>query len=298
MNKVARAPYIKISLLLVIFAVISSTSVWTNHDARKRLEATQRSLDAVTAQISQLRAELDRLNQQAESAHQELATLYAANDHEGGATQEVEIKSWLARLKRIKLLFAQRDDQRIPELQFLGDREWLLIGKTAKLDTDEHIREALAKARNDARWIFARRMNDALSKYKKAFNNELPPATLALAPYFSVPVDESLLRRYELVASGKVQSGRAGAIPAIREKTPIDPDYDNRVQIHANGGMSSGSPLDWVEGFSERSAEAYRSYAKENSGASPPNVSSLLPYFSPPLDPATREKVIRLDQKR
>lgn len=258
----------------------------------------RKSLRAATTQVDQLRAECDRLNQQAESARQELVTLNPPDGGNENSTQESDIKSWLARLKQLKQLFSQRDDQRIPELQFLNDRDWLLIGRTEKLDTEEHIREALAKARNDARRIFARQMLKALSSYKKAFQGELPPATLALAPYFSVPVDGALLQRYEMIASGKVQSGQAGAVPAIREKTPIDPDYDNRVKINANGGMSSGSPLDWIAGFNERRTEAYRSYARENSSASPQNLSALLPYFSPPLDPTTREKVLRLDRKQ
>lgn len=298
MKTVGRRFQVSTALVLALFGLTISASVWCEKHYRRRADAVRHGLSTLTAQAEEMRRERDRLNAQADSAQRELAALAATvGESRGDSAVDSELQPWLGRLKQLKQLFAHRPDQRIPELQFLNEGDWLWIAKIQKLDTEEQVREALAKARNDARWIFARRMVDALSQYKKAFNNELPPTTLALAPYFTPPIDPRILQRYEMVASGKVQSGRGGAIVAIREKTPIDPEYDNRVRVNANGGMSSGSPLDWVPGYSERRLEAYHKYANDNSGASPQDMASLLPYFSPPLDGATREKVLRVERR-
>jgi hypothetical protein len=252
-------------------------------------------------QITCWRHERDETTTELELAQRQLADLQAnasAIAAVSGTTRELEIKSWLARLKQLKQAFVEYPQKSIPELQLLSDRDWLRLARTARFDSDEHARKTLAAVRAEAKREFTRRMAAALSKFTKAANGQLPATTLELAPHFDPPAELSMLQRYEMTQTGKAGEGKSGVSQAIREKGPMDADYDERMSVQANGGWGTDiAPRAWMDDFKERHIRANKDYAQANYGAMARGLESLAPYFNPPLDTVTLEKLLKAERE-
>lgn len=82
--------------------------------------------------------------------------------------------------------------------------------------------------------------------------------------------------------------------PALQEKAPVDPDYDSRWATFANGGGTRiNAPGAWLPSWNQRSDQARTAYRAANQGANPASIEDMVPYFSPPLDPALATRLIR-----
>jgi len=212
------------------------------------------------------------------------------------------MKSWIRRMKQLRRLFDELPAQRIPEMEFLNDEDWLRVAHAARLDSEHATRRALAAIRDAASEKFRPRITAAL----RTFAVSSSPATVAtidsLAPHFDPPLDPAILARYELSKSAQAPS--RSRVEWIAElKAPVDSDYDSRVTLRAadngNSGVSTHpAPAAWIPNFTDRIQQAYLDYVAANHGAQPKNQTGVLPFFKPPLDPATIEKLLRADRDR
>jgi len=81
------------------------------------------------------------------------------------------------------------------------------------------VRKSLSTLRTLAKTKFGRLLRPALLKYTEANHGDLPTDLLQLKPFFTEPVDDALLQRYEMVATGN--TGDPGFDPfkrLVREK--------------------------------------------------------------------------------
>ncbi len=227
-----------------------------------------------SSEILRLRAKAAQLQKDS----QELVRLKAAGAKEND-TPTSEMKSWLERVSRLKEKLGQMPDQKIPELQFLTDVDWLdAVRKIKQLETDADFSQALSALRVAAKDEFAHTLKNALGNYGQANNGQFPADWSQLQSYFASPMDDSLLQRYELTQTGTV----------IEKATPLDDQDDVYFQITANGvGITSG---DVAEKTLQPALEAF---AAANNGLKPSNPSQLLPYVSTPAQQAMLQKVIQ-----
>jgi hypothetical protein len=292
--------------IFVVVAVSIAAVAGTIYEARvatrqrEQLHALQKRSTQWAQQMATLRRERDDTLEELKIAERQLAELSPAtkaSQSSAERTREIEVKAWLARVKQLKRLFAENPARQIPEMQLLTDDDWLRAAKQAELDSDATVRQGLAAVRTAAKAKFVRMMAQALGKFTKAANDQLPLTTTELAPYFDPPIDGTMLQRYAMVRTGSAAT--AGGYQAIQEKTPIDEDYDNGYQVGANGSYGSmPPPLAWIENIQTLEQQAFKAYAKANNGASPSKTSQLIPYFDPPLPPATVEKLIKAESER
>jgi hypothetical protein len=291
---------------LVVVAVSIAAVAGTIYEARvatrqrEQLQALQNRSAQWEQQTAALRRERDDTLKELKIAERQLAELSPTtgiSQSSAERARETEIKAWLARVKQLKRLFAENPARQIPEMQLLTDDDWLRVAKQAELDSDMTMRKALATVRDAAKAKLVRMMAQALGKFTKVANNQLPLTTTELAPYFDPPIDSTMLQRYAMVRTGSAAT--ADGYRAIQEKTPIDEDYDNGYQVGANGSYGSmPPPFAWIENFQTLEQHAYKAYADANKGASPAKISQLIPYFDPPLAPATAEKLIKAESER
>src|SRR4051812_1741221 len=87
---------------------------------------------------------------------------------------------------------------------------------------------------------------------------------MALAPYFSAPVDLAILERYKLMRTGQLDPTKTSTTsPIILEREPVDEDHVARHGINvgrmADGsgwGASRGSfgfgPSGWIDTYQDR----------------------------------------------
>jgi hypothetical protein len=247
------------------------------------------------AQLDQEMAEAGRrynaLTHDLQLAEKQLDELQSLG-RRGGDGSNSEIASWLGRLKRLQRAFDQRSDQRIPEMRLLTDADWALLSQSVSLDSDEDMRRALAAVRTAAKTKFAGILSHALYGYEQAMNGQLPPSMTALTPYLSDPTSVDLLQRYQMITP--IESSAHGTGKAIIETAAVDTDYDTRVQIQANSGWwVTTAPMAWIPDFQERQQQARLAYVRDNPEVPMPALANLLPYFNPPLDPATTAKVLQ-----
>jgi len=269
-----------------------------------QVEALCKRAAQLAAELATLRRERDVDAKDLAEAERQFAALppLRAGDPTISPERRTEMKAWLARMKRLRQLFDERPDQRIPEMQFLTDQDWLRVAKNNELDSDDGRRKALAAARDAAISHFTSQLSAALRKFAKTAGVDTPATIFALGPFFDNPVDAALFERYELRKAAP--SGLRGNIEwSAQNKSPIDLDYDSQFSVRVSDSGNSGmgtmyAPLAWIPDFRERLARASKDFAAAGKIPSSGGLADVLPFFNPPLDPATVEKILKAERDR
>lgn len=139
-------------------------------------------------------------------------------------------------MKQLKQWLEQNPNEKIPELQFLTDQEWLRCAASfSSLETDDDFRRAFSYLRQTAKNDFAWNVGRALDNYVAANNGQLPNDILQLKPYLSsINVDDITLERYQLLQTGSLSNFPQDE-PLVAEKAPADSEYDMLFEIGAFG---------------------------------------------------------------
>ena len=234
--------------------------------ARRELDAMASQLAVIQQQNEQLRQETRELpglrgavpRLRAESrklAHLEDAI--STTRSEPGV--EPIVQGWMSRVGDLKQLLEQMPDQRIPELRFLTEQDWLSAARK-QLDTDADYRKAMAALRDAGQEKFALLACKALQSYLKGRDpgldvNHSPrpdnfselllvhfPTDLSqLKPYFASPIDDAILQRWEILTGDKLNElGILGPAAAITQRALLDEVYDARWSISLKGIAMTG----------------------------------------------------------
>lgn len=241
------------------------------NDATNRLalladELQRRKTD--TSELLKLRGEVTRLRE-------------SANNSDPTASR---MKDWAAQVALLKRKLEQMPNRKIPELQFVTDRDWADATWGADLSTDDGVREALSKLRETAINIFLNEMmKSAFKKYLAAHDNIVPGDLFQLKPYFDQPVTDDMLARYKLLQTGKVDN----SADLVTLTAYADDQYDSNHGMSINGAW--GGRFNRVQQEVESAAN---SFSSANQGQMPTDPSQLQPYLDGPLDPVTIQKYL------
>ena len=268
----------------------------------EQLAVLRRRVAQLSVESSALRRECDIVARDLADAERQLAALPPppTAGSEASPERRAEMSAWLARVKQLRHLFDEHPDQRIPEMQFLTDQDWLRVAKRIDLDADDGVRKALAAVRDAAATHFTPQLSSALRKFRESSPGDTPLSIAALAPFFDAPPDSAMLQRYELLKV--TESYDPAPRWRVQTKAPIDADYDSRSYVDAYvdgrgyGGGSLGAPWAWVPNLREQTETAYKAYAAANKGTSAAGLADVLPYFNPPLSPALAEKLLKAER--
>ena len=264
---------------------------------RALLASLRVQADQFAREVAQARTEAETARQELASARQELAAWRTraaefADSPDAAATKG----SWLARTRRLQQLFAQRPEQRIPELSLLTDRDWLSAAMTADLSSAEGQRKALGAARSIAKGKFVAELGAALRRYVLANQDMLPADILQLVPVFESPPDLAMLQRYQLQRTGQASAVKSSD-EAIVERGLVDEQFDSRYHVDARGNHGATSVADTADpALALAARKAYQAFLKAHPEGEPKDgdASTLLPYFDPPLDPAQQKKFLEM----
>ncbi len=270
------------------------------------LVALRQRAAQLAAESASLRRERDATAQDLAAAEQQLAAVSKPrpDDPTFPPERRNEMKAWLSRVKNLHQLFDARPDQRIPEMQFLTDQDWLRVAKNARFDTEDDARRALAAMRDAAISHFTPQLSAALRKLIKSPGIDGLLNIYVLAPLLERPGDAPLLERYELV-KGLPDGLRLGGEVTwtVQTKAPVDAGYDSRVYVSASdsgsfGFSSAGAPAAWIPNFGERLTRATKDYTAARNGSTPVGLADILPFFNPPLDPAVAQNLLKTERER
>lgn len=272
-----------------------------------RLDRTRVQLAAARTQNASLQRELSlaRRNQHTAerdlgAAETQLAQLAPAAPSPGapsGLSADPLVASWLGRTRQLRALLERNPSHAIPELQHLTAEDWLRVAREAAFDTDEQRRQALAGLRHAAKLRLVPLLSPAAQQFTLAHLAGVPSTPADLAPYFTTPVASEILARYEIQTETSASSRSRWS---LREKVPVDEDYDQRLRIESSGshGTRSG-PLAWHDDYAARLQNAYRTFtAAQPDTRRPPTLAQVVPYIQPPLPPATLEKLLQAERAR
>ena len=276
------------TIVTATLAVLAGAGIYEARQAaqlREQNQTLQQQQTPLAGQIKQLQAERDdatnrlaALREDNERLNRNTAELLKLRNEvallRNGArafasTQTVETKdstataaqAWLERVKLLRQRFEQWPGKRTPELQLLGEQDWLSEVANRKLDTDAACREAMGQLRITAKGKFATAVKEALDQYAKSNNAQEPSDLSELTPYVKPPIN-SLLDGYEIAKPGSVhppqpnapESGRAetwalvekgnftsDGIPIRDGSNLADPDYNMYVVIYRGGYYMYGN---------------------------------------------------------
>ncbi len=236
-------------------------------------------------ELLRLRGEVARLRADGRSSTQgRSADSEASND----PNIEASLKTWATRVAFLKQRLEQMPDKKIPEFQFLTDKDWFdAVKNTKRLETDDDVRQALSDLRKNVKNQFDQMLQQALRGYARANDGMLPTELSQLKPYFQTPMDEAILRRYSLVQSGKVADVPQSEYLVRETAPPVDDEYDTIHSISINGINIHG-----VNRIEDAVKQAGIQYAQANNGLLPTDPSQLAPYLKEPIDPAKIQKVM------
>ncbi len=249
----------------------------------------QKATDA--ALVQQLQSERD-------DATNRLASLLAENQPRKlspDRTELVTLRGEVGRLREqlkglpssraalLKQKLEEMPDKKIPELKFLTEQNWIDAAWNADLETDDGVRLALSKLRDESVDTFLNLTRPALKKYLAANDDLLPTDLLPLKPYYDTPVSDEMLRRYAFMQRGKLSANRSESV--IRKAVYADPDYDSNQEMSMSGA-GGGS----FNRFHDLIFNATMDFTIDNNGQTPTESGEIAAYLKRPVDPATLAK--------
>jgi hypothetical protein len=192
-------------------------------------------------------------------------------------------------VNKLKQRLADTPNASIPEFQFLTEQDWLNAA-SGNLDTDADYRHALASLRSAAENNFAPMLQTALSQYMQANNGQFPTDISQLQSYFTSPVDDAILQRWEIAPASTVPNVGMGDT-MITERAAVDDMFDTRLVVGPNGYGST----EFLESEIRNTLmPVYEAYASANPNVNQSNYgpSQLLPYATTPEQQAAVQKLI------
>jgi type II secretory pathway pseudopilin PulG len=202
-------------------------------------EAQLAELLKLRNEVGQLQSSLGETNQLAHDIRrvrrglQELAAEQETRDDSPTALLADQRELRLARLTRVREWLAQRPEESIPELRFLSEESWVRSADRTQV-TDEEYRRWMVGKRAEAEMEFSHMAYKALQKHARANSGAFPADLAELKPYFSTPIEDSILERYTIVPSKSLipSLAQAGKDWVVTQKAPINTN-DMRMAISA-----------------------------------------------------------------
>jgi hypothetical protein len=184
----------------------------------------------------------------------------------------------------LRTLLQRNPQWSIPEIDLLGSGDLVLFAADLEPDAmqdESGQRKVLRDLRSLAKREFAKELEAALSAYLSDHAWNLPSDVGALAAYFPWRVPPAILERYEVAFSPASPAGLKGG--NIRERTPVDPDYDTNQVFRVDAARRSVS---WMQMNSTPAAyvilRSRAAFASAHGGRDPEAAEQLLPYLESP----------------
>ena len=242
---------------VVVASVVSPLVI--EYEAQSRLRHQDSALRQQADQLAQLRAENERLfhllalakgrqslpNDQFNELMRlrsrvgslardvnELTRLTAVGSASGSNGVASVEQLWSGRVNQLKQWLDDNASEKIPELQFLNDRDWLDGVYPHKLETEEEYRRAMFILRANAELRPMEAMHRALRQYSQENGGQFPSDLSQLKPFLKTPLDDAILERYEIVpTSDLIPELQPGGDRAITQKVPVNEALDIRFAI-------------------------------------------------------------------
>ncbi len=205
---------------------------------------------------------------------------------------------WLAKEKKIREQFELHPEQKIPEMQFLTEEDWLDHARHADVDTAKGLRIALSSIRAAASGAFATKFAVALQAYRAANQQQLPATASQLAGYFNPPLQDTdaIFSRYVPPAASdsflSMNPTVTNVLFALDKSAVVDP-IDQSVYLgqHMTYFLPPIQPSDSNSVLPPELEAVAKAYSDAN-GQGFLSLYDLKPYATTPEQKAALDKLI------
>ena len=299
-------------LVTATVAVLAGTGLYETHQAaqlRDQNLALQQSQATLADQLRQLQSERDAAANRLASSAENVATTRNNNTELlrlRGEVTRLRIQAdqaddpivkkallWKANVEKMKQLFAEHPEQRVPEMKLLSEEYFFDLARGQDLESSNGIRQAFSEIRQRAKNTFAVPLQAALKKFIDENSGQLPGSVSDLKPYFTDPVDDAMLDQYKMLFTGKMSDVKGNFV--LRDKQVVDPEFDNAWQIgpYAFGPDASGHENALIKAQAEILQPAVDSFIKSNGGGAPLDLSQLKPFITTPEQQAAYDELVK-----
>jgi RNA polymerase sigma factor (sigma-70 family) len=257
----------------------------------EQIQQLQSNFVEATNRLADLLAENARLKSNPNEAEL-LALRGQVTRFENEANDPVEksAKAWLNKVNQLKEQLEKTPDAKTPELKFATEQDWLSAVKGNPLSSDVDYRRALSALRGIEENKVANMFKRALNTYLQNNNEQFPTDLSQLQPYFDSPMEDLILKRWEIVPSSTVENLGMGGNAIITQKMPVDEVFDTRYAVGPNGFGST----DFLQstGTYKTMQPVFDAYRAAHNGQWQTDVSELQPYATTSEQQAALQKLI------
>ncbi len=252
----------------------------------ERFQRLERGYDEVTNRLAALldeRGELNRNTGELLKLRAEVGRLRIEASPTTPAESAAKLRA--AQVTLLKQRLKELPNRDIPELQFVTDKEWANAAWDTDLETEDGIREALSKVRDNAEETFMNQMRSAIERYLAANQGVLPAELSELKPYFKTPVTDEMLQRYNLLQTGKPSQDRQEKLVELHLHADEDYDSNREMSLAGGGGGSYNRIKEAIRGAAD-------AFARDNQGQRPRAHSQIQSYLQRQIDPVSAQKYL------
>ncbi|MBA4147764.1 MAG: sigma-70 family RNA polymerase sigma factor [Verrucomicrobia bacterium] len=199
-----------------------------------------RALSLASQELEQLRLqqiEFGTLHAEQDRLRAELADAKGGDQSVETDSRRLAAIAWIMRTKQLVQWMESHPEERIPELELIEESEWMDAAHDLLEEEDDFL-AAAEMLRYSGRQAFAYALPDALNKYIKAHDEQLPLHLSELKPYADCScITDEMLERYKLLRTGKAP-GYGSKVGLVTEKAPIK-GYSDRITISRQGWSSA-----------------------------------------------------------
>jgi RNA polymerase sigma factor (sigma-70 family) len=155
------------------------------------------------------------------------------------------------RISQLKQFLTANPAESIPELQFMTDKDWLWLAGEKTPGTPEGYQRAMSLARLTVEGTVTRDiLRPALLQYAKENNGRFPSDLSELRPFFKSPLDDAILRRWQILPASKLINLRDDLRDedwVITQKAPVNRAIDQRIvfSIKKASMFANAPPNHW-----------------------------------------------------
>ena len=115
------------------------------------------------------------------------------------------------------------------------------------LIAEQDYRSVSAMLRADGEMKMSTAIADALKQFAKNGGGPFPADVEALKPYFSAPIDDSMLQRWQVVPARTLIPflAETGGDWVITQRTPVNRQFDSRMAIGLTGSRGTSADGRW-----------------------------------------------------
>jgi hypothetical protein len=259
--------------------------------------ASDANLNGAMDELLKLRSEVARLRGAAVTAKENELT-------------KSEAQAWLARVQQLRTYLNENPEKRIPEIQFVSERDWLSVTasdfeRDAKGVTEAGYRRALSLLYDMAKMRFSHNAIPALKSYQLTHDQQFPTDVAQLKVHFTEPVDDAVLQRYAIMPKATFQGVRLNGDWVLAEMT--SPDEETMRYVMSGDGSDrvffkeTRAPKEIA---AQKQAEIQplidtllplaKAYAKAHGDAPPATPEELRPYATTSEQQSALQKLIQI----